>query len=176
MHILTGYDHLLFVSALVIAALSFWEMAKVIAAFTLAHTLTLALSVFNIVRLPSSLVEPVIAASIVFVAVENIVRPSRAHSRARLMVAFGFGLIHGLGFAGGLLDSMEGLPSIGIWVALAAFSIGVELGHQVVVLPLFAIMSAGRKNGASGFQAAAQRYASALIACFGAYYLVIALR
>jgi hypothetical protein len=92
------------------------------------------------------------------------------------MVAFGFGLIHGLGFAGGLLDSMEGLPSIGIWVALAAFSIGVELGHQVVVLPLFAIMSAGRKNGASGFQAAAQRYASALIACFGAYYLVIALR
>ena len=131
MHILTGYDHLLFVSALVIATLSFWEMVKVIAAFTLAHTITLVLSVFDIFRLPPFIVEPVIALSIVFIALENVLAPNRAHSRLRLAVAFGFGLIHGLGFAGGLREAMAGLPSIGIWIALAAFSTGVEIGHQV---------------------------------------------
>ncbi|RYD69814.1 MAG: hypothetical protein EOP84_27735, partial [Verrucomicrobiaceae bacterium] len=99
MHILTGYDHLLFVAALVLATVTAWEMVKVIAAFTLAHTLTLTLSVLDIVRLPSWIVEPIITGSIVFVAVENLFFPNRAHSRMRLALAFGFGLIHGLGFA-----------------------------------------------------------------------------
>ena len=75
MHILTGWDHLLFVSALVIATKSFWEMVKVIAAFTLAHTLTLALCVWGIFRLPAFVVEPVIAFSIIFVALENLLWP-----------------------------------------------------------------------------------------------------
>lgn len=175
MHILTGYDHLLFVSALVIATLSFWEMVKVIAAFTLAHTLTLALSVFAIFRLPPSIVEPTIALSIVLVALENVFRPQRAHSRMRLAVAFGFGLVHGLGFAGGLLDAMAGLPSIGIWIALAAFSLGVEIGHQVVVLPLFSVLSLSRRNLPTGFHPVTLRYGSAAISCGGAYYLVAAL-
>lgn len=174
MHILTGYDHLLFVSALVIATVSFWEMVKVIAAFTLAHTITLALSVFDIFRLPSSIVEPVIALSIVFVAVENIVWPRRSHSRVRLAVAFGFGLVHGLGFAGGLLDAMEGLPAIGTWIALGAFSLGVEIGHQLVVLPLFGMLALGRRRVREGFHAPALRYGSALISLCGAYYLVVA--
>ena len=78
MQILTGYDHLLFVSALVVATLSFWEFVKVIAAFTLAHTITLALSVFDIFRLPPGIVQPVIALNIVFVSLENILRPQRA--------------------------------------------------------------------------------------------------
>ena len=75
MHILTGWDHLLFVSALVLATRSFLEMFKVIAAFTLAHSLTLALCVFGIFRLPSYVVEPVIALSIIFVALENLLNP-----------------------------------------------------------------------------------------------------
>ena len=175
MHILTGYDHLLFVSALVIATLSFWEMVKVIAAFTLAHTITLVLSVFDIFRLPPFIVEPVIALSIVFVALENVLAPNRAHSRLRLAVAFGFGLIHGLGFAGGLRDAMQGLPSTGLWIALAAFSLGVEIGHQVVVLPLFGALALGRRQMRGGFHARALRYGSALISCCGAYYLVVAL-
>lgn len=175
MHILTGYDHLLFVAALVIVTLSVWEMLKVIAAFTLAHTLTLALSVFDLFRLPASIVEPVIALSIVFVAVENLLRPQRAHSRLRLVVAFGFGLVHGLGFAGGLLNAMAGLPSIGIWIALAAFSLGVEIGHQVVVLPLFGLLAFGRRKLRDTFRASLLRYGSATIACCGAYYLVVAL-
>jgi hypothetical protein len=175
MHILTGYDHLLFVSALVIAALSFWEMVKVIAAFTLAHSLTLALSVFNILRLPSYVVEPVIALSIVFVALDNVVFPGHAHSRIRLLVAFGFGLVHGLGFAGGLLDAMSGLPSIGVWIALIAFSLGVEIGHQIVVVPLFAAIAGVRGGVSRTMHAHALRYGSIVISGCGAYYLVVAI-
>lgn len=175
MHILSGWDHLLFVAALVLAAASFWEMVKVIAAFTLAHTITLTLSVFAIFRLPPWVVEPVIALSIIFVAVENIVRPRDAHSWVRLAVAFGFGLIHGLGFAGGLLDAMEGLPRIGTWIALIAFSLGVEVGHQVVVLPLFGVLAAGRQQLHERFTRPALRYGSLLISLCGAYYLYAAL-
>jgi hypothetical protein len=173
MHILTGYDHLLFVSALVLATLSFWEMVKVIAAFTAAHTVTLALSVFDIFRLPSWIVEPVIALSIIFVAMENVLAPRRAHSRERLAIAFGFGLIHGLGFAGGLLEAMEGLPAIGLWIALAAFSLGVEIGHQLVVLPLFGLLAAGRRLLREGVQLPAMRWGSMLISVCGAYYLFV---
>jgi hypothetical protein len=175
MHILTGWDHLLFVAALVIATLNFWEMVKVIAAFTLAHTITLTLSVFAIFRLPPWIVEPVIALSIIFVAVENIVRPRDAHSRVRLAVAFGFGLIHGLGFAGGLLNAMEGLPRIGTWIALIAFSLGVEVGHQVVVLPLFGLLAAGRQQLHERFTRPALRYGSVIISLCGVYYLCVAL-
>ena len=176
MHILTGYDHLLFVAALVIATMSFWEMAKVIAAFTLAHTVTLTLCVFGIFRLPAFVVEPVIALSIIFVALENVFRPHRAHSRARLAVAFGFGLIHGLGFAGGLLDAMAGLPSIGIWIALAAFSLGVEIGHQAAVLPLFGLLTLSRRKLREGLHASLLRCGSAAISCGGVYFLVVAIR
>ncbi len=151
-------------------------MVKVIAAFTLAHTLTLGLSVFNVVRLPSSIVEPVIAASIVFVALQNLLRPQSTHSRARLIVAFGFGLVHGLGFAGGLLDAMEELPSLGIWIALIAFSIGVEIGHQIVVLPLFGVLAVGREKITHHSYFTLLRITSALIACCGGYYLIVALR
>ena len=174
-HILTGYDHLLFIAALVLATRNFLEMFKVIAAFTSAHTLTLALSVFDIIRLPAFVVEPVIALSIVFVAVENIFWPDRAHSPARLAVAFGFGLIHGLGFAGGLLDAMAGLPSIGIWIALGAFSLGVEIGHQTVVLPLFGLLKLSRHKWKSSFSAIWLRCGSGAIAVCGAYYLMVAM-
>ena len=175
MHILTGYDHLLFVCALVLATASFWEMVKVIAAFTLAHTLTLALCVFGIFRLPASVVEPVIALSIVAVALENVLWPQRARSKVRLAVAFGFGLVHGLGFAGGLLDAMAGLPAVGIWIALVAFSCGVECGHQVVVLPLFGLLRVSRHTLHENVQPMVQRYGSAAISCGGAYYLLVAL-
>ena len=173
MHILTGYDHLLFIGALVLATLGFWEMAKVVGTFTVAHTLTLSLSAFDIVRLPPWVVEPVIAASIIFVAVENIVSPQRAHSWLRLGVAFGFGLIHGLGFAGGLRDAMSGLPAAGTWLALGAFSIGVEVGHQAVVLPLFGLLALGRGKLREGFNKSALRWGSAAISACGAYYLFV---
>ena len=172
MHILTGYDHLLFVAALVLATATLWEMVKVIAAFTFAHTLTLVLSVLDLVRLPSSIVEPIISGSIVFVALENLFFPKRAQSRMRLAVAFGFGLIHGLGFAGGLLEAMEGLPALGIGLAILAFSIGVEVGHQVVVLPLFGVLRLGRLQWTPSVDTRVLRFASALITVGGLYFFV----
>ncbi len=146
-----------------------------IAAFTLAHTMTLALSVFGIVRLPSGFVEPVIAVSILFVALENVFFPRRARARVRLAVAFGFGLIHGLGFAGGLLETMTALSGLSVWIALAAFSLGVELGHQVVVLPLFGLLKLGARSRPEARALVAQ-CASAMVAAAGAYFLMMAIR
>jgi len=179
-HILSGYDHLLFVSALVLVAGSFWGMVRVIGAFTLAHTVTLVLSVFGWVRLSSAVVEPAIAASIVCVAVENLLWPGRTGSWMRTVVAFAFGLVHGLGFAGGLLSAMEGLPGTEVLLALAGFSAGVEIGHQMVVLPLCGLVGwAGARWPAgpsrSGAETVLQRYGSAGIGLAGLYYLVLAL-
>ncbi len=176
MHILTGYDHLLFMAGLVLAVASLLDLVKVVTAFTLAHTVTLTLSVLNIVRLPSHIVEPMIAASIVFVAAQNIFFPAQSRGWTRLLVAFGFGLFHGLGFAGGLLDAMEGLPGLAVATAIVAFSLGVELGHQAVVLPLFCGLKALRKNPAATARLAIPRYASAVVCFAGMYYLVAALR
>ena len=175
-HILTGYDHLLFVTALVLGSISFWQMAKVIVAFTTAHSLTLVLCVFGIVRLPSSIIEPLIAVSIVVVALGNLLHPQSRGSHARLAVAFGFGLIHGLGFAGGLLVAMEGLPLIGVSVALIGFSLGVEIGHQAVVIPVFIALSRGRKKLKERTINRLSRYLSVVIAGCGIYYLIVALQ
>jgi hypothetical protein len=175
LHILTGYDHLLFVGALVLAALRFWEMFRVVAAFTLAHTLTLALSALTGFTLPDLVVEPVIAGSIVYVALENLIWPRHAQGRLRLAVAFGFGLVHGLGFAGGLREAMGDLGLGAMLTALAAFSLGVELGHLAVVLPLFGLLQLGVGRWDGPFRRAALRYGSVVISLAGVYYLLHAL-
>lgn len=176
MHILSGWDHLLFMAGLVLAVTSFLDLVKVVTAFTIAHTVTLALSVLNIVRLPSSIVEPIIAASIVFVAVQNVFYPSQSRGWTRLMIAFGFGLFHGLGFAGGLLDAMEGLPGLAVATAIVAFSLGVEIGHQAVVIPLFVGLKSLRGDRSSMQLSAIRRYASVAVCFAGIYYLIAALR
>jgi len=180
MHILTGYDHLLFVSALVLAATGIWDLIKVVSAFTLAHTLTLTLSVFNIVNLSEHIVEPMIAASIVFVAVQNVFWPKRSRGWTRLAIAFAFGLFHGLGFAGGLKDAMADMPSVALWAALIAFSVGVELGHQIVVLPLFAVIQAMKNFKAEvpriAFIDRLRQVASIFISIAGIYYFAQAVK
>ena len=180
-HILTGYDHLLFVSGLVLAAVSFWDLVKVVAAFTLAHTLTLTLCVFNIVNLSSRIVEPMISTSIMLVALQNIFFPKQSTGWARMAIAFGFGLFHGLGFAGGLKDAMSELPAMALWVSLIAFSIGVETGHQIVVIPFFMILRLIRKLQNNNRQpttvfALCRLYGSWAICIAGGYFLVQALR
>ncbi len=180
-HILSGYDHLLFITALALAAVTFWDLIKVVGMFTLAHSVTLTLSVLNIVRLPERVVEPIIAASIVFVAVTNVCWPKRSRGWVRLAVAFFFGLFHGLGFAGGLLDAMSGMAGVAVGVAIVAFSLGVELGHQLVVLPLFFGLKAARATlhndaGRDQWSLGAMRYGSACITVAGVFYLVAALR
>ena len=175
-HILTGYDHLLFVTALALASVTLWDLVKVVSAFTIAHTLTLVLSVLDLVRLPAQVVEPMISASIVFVAVQNIFFPSRARGWLRLAAAFGFGLFHGLGFAGGLLDAMAELPATALASALSSFSLGVEVGHQCVVLPAFLLVWLVRRQGGEARRLVLQRVGSAMIALAGCYYLFSALR
>ena len=138
-HILTGYDHLLFLAALLLPGGRLLTLLEIITAFTLAHSITLALAVLGVVTMPERLIECVIAASIVWVAVENVLLP-RAPSR-RFMISFLFGLVHGFGFASALtaLD----LPRRNLAVALLGFNVGVEAGQALVVgllLPLLVWM------------------------------------
>ncbi|HEX3356992.1 MAG TPA: HupE/UreJ family protein [Tepidisphaeraceae bacterium] len=179
-HILTGYDHLLFVSALVLAATTLWDVVKVVFAFTLAHSITLTLAALNMIHLSERVVEPMIAASIVFVAIQNVFWPRRARGWTRLFAAFLFGLFHGLGFAGGLLDAMRQMPNATMLLAILAFSIGVETGHQMVVLPLFTLLKTARQVKSdvvarTHLSMAFQRIGSAGISMAGVYYLWIAL-
>lgn len=144
-HILTGIDHLLFVLALLIITHSGWKMVKTVTAFTISHSISLTLATLGYVHIPQRPVEAVIALSIVFVAVEILrVRQGKLGltARAPWVVALTFGLMHGLGFAGGLSEA--GLPDGHIPTALLFFSIGVETGHFLfigLVLSLIAIMS-----------------------------------
>jgi hypothetical protein len=178
LHILSGYDHLLFIAALALAVTTLWDLVKVVSAFTLAHSLTLTLSVLNVVRLPEQIVEPMIAASIVLVALENVIGPQRGRGAGRLLVAFFFGLFHGLGFAGGLLSAMDGMAALATGLAIVAFSLGVEVGHQMVVLPMFFGLAYVRRRTASlaaGVPAGVVRYGSAGILVAGMFYLIAAL-
>jgi hypothetical protein len=142
----------------------------------LAHTVTLALATLGWVRLPSALVEPLIAGSIVVVGIENCFWPRRASGIGRYGVAFGFGLMHGLGFAGGLLEAMAGLPGTQMSWALVGFSVGVETGHLMVVTPLFLILKLlARRESSETLPPVWIRAASALVAVAGTVYLVRAL-
>jgi len=129
-HILSGIDHLLFVLCLTLIIGSGWTLIKTITAFTIAHSITLALSTFGVVRVSQAPVEAVIALSIVFLARELMLLRRGAPgltSRAPWLVAFVFGLLHGLGFAGALREI--GLPTGDIPLALLAFNLGVEAGQ-----------------------------------------------
>jgi hydrogenase/urease accessory protein HupE len=128
-HILTGYDHLLFLFGLLIMGGSLRSTVRIITSFTVAHSLTLALATFNVVHLPSRIVEPLIAASIIYVGLENLWRQDLQH---RWLLTFGFGLIHGLGFASVLRDL--GLGESGAVLPLLAFNSGVELGQMAIAL------------------------------------------
>jgi hydrogenase/urease accessory protein HupE len=128
-HIIGGIDHLLFLLALLALSTSLWQTVKIVTAFTVAHSITLSLAVLGLVDVPSSIVEPLIAASIVWVAVENLVAPAGAGRR--WLIAAIFGLVHGLGFASAL--SELGLSRDALVRALIGFNIGVELGQLAFV-------------------------------------------
>ncbi|WP_193165005.1 HupE/UreJ family protein [Microbulbifer hainanensis] len=134
-HILLGIDHLLFVLALILLVTGGRQLLGTITAFTLAHSITLAAAVLGIVSVHQAPVEAVIALSIVFVATE-ILHKLRGRStlaiRKPWLVAFGFGLLHGLGFAGALADI--GVPQDAIPLSLAMFNIGVEAGQLLFIV------------------------------------------
>ncbi|HWV38342.1 MAG TPA: HupE/UreJ family protein [Vulgatibacter sp.] len=166
-HVVSGYDHLLFLAAIAVVATRLGDLALAITAFTVAHSITLGLAALEIVSLPPALVEPAIAASILFVAVENVLR--RDPRRGRAALTFAFGLVHGFGFASVLAEQGVGAGG-GALAALAGFNLGVEAGQLTVVLAaLVPILLARRRRW---FAPVAVPGASAAIGFFGAYWLV----
>ncbi len=130
-HIITGYDHVLFLISLLMLGAGLRGLLKIVTAFTVAHSITLSLAVLNIVALPTRWIESAIAASIIYVAADNLRRQQSA-VRSRWLITFGFGLVHGLGFAS-ILRELD-LPRAGVVTSLVSFNMGVEIGQIAVVV------------------------------------------
>jgi hydrogenase/urease accessory protein HupE len=141
-HILIGPDHLLFLVGLLLLGGSLRQLALVVTAFTLAHSLTLTLAVFGLVNVPSRVVEPAIALSIVYVGIDNLM--VRSGRDLRPWIALGFGLIHGFGFAS-VLREMD-LPRRSLGWSLFSFNVGVEIGQLTVVLVVASALAALRSR------------------------------
>lgn len=171
-HIFLGYDHIAFLVAVMLWARKPIPVIKIVSAFTVAHSITLSLAALDLVVIPSRIVESAIAASIVFVAVENFF--SRDIDR-RWRIAFLFGLVHGFGFASVLREI--GLPPKAIVPALAAFNIGVEIGQVAIVaivLPVLGLLDRfTAADRSEPVRAARVVYAaSAVISLLGFYWLL----
>jgi len=162
-----GPDHILFVLGIFLLSRRLKDILKQVTAFTVAHTLTLGLSIYGIVSLPASIVEPLIALSIVFVAVENVVTPEMRPSR--LALVFAFGLLHGLGFAGVL--SQLGLPRSEFVTALLSFNLGVE-GGQLAVIGIATLLLGLPFRQRGWYRQRVVVPASCLIAAVGLYWSV----
>jgi hypothetical protein len=162
-HIFLGYDHICFLIALIIVS-KFREVVKIVTSFTIAHSITLILATLQVVSLPARLVEASIAATIVYVALENLWVKDTKH---RWWLTFCFGLVHGFGFAGVLREM--GLPTIGLVRCLLAFNVGVEVGQLAIataLLPL-AMFLARWKHGRKVVVAI-----SILLALFGTAWFI----
>jgi hydrogenase/urease accessory protein HupE len=162
-----GPDHILFVLGIFLLSRRVKPILQQVTAFTVAHTLTLGLSIYGMVSLPPAIVEPLIALSIVFVAVENILTPELKPSRIALV--FAFGLLHGLGFAGVL--SELGLPRSEFLTALLSFNVGVE-GGQLAVIAIAFLLLALPFRGQSWYRQRIVVPASCLIAAVGLYWSI----
>jgi len=134
-HIFTGYDHIAFIVTLMVALTRWRQLAVIVTSFTAAHSVTLALATFGLVTLPARFVEPLIALSVLVVAVDALLRPQ---APARNAMAFGFGLVHGLGLSNVLRDL--GLSGRELVPALLGFNLGVEIGQLAIVAPLFVVL------------------------------------
>jgi hydrogenase/urease accessory protein HupE len=167
-HILTGYDHLLFLCALLLSMRRVRSMLGIVTAFTLSHSVTLALAAFDIVLIPSSIVEPLIAASIIAACVANLVR--REQALDRYWMAACFGLIHGFGFAGALREATLAQTGAALLLPLAGFNLGVEAGQLLVAALLIPLLLLARR------QATIARYAlpalSTAIILVSSYWLL----
>jgi hydrogenase/urease accessory protein HupE len=140
-HIFIGFDHLAFLLALLLGARRLREIVLVVTSFTIAHSLTLLLAALEIVSVPSRLTESMIAASIVYVAVENLAVKRTDH---RWVLSFLFGLVHGLGFSTVLRGYLEGFDSI--LLPVVSFNVGVELGQLAVLAVVFPLMEGLRRR------------------------------
>jgi len=161
-----GLDHILFVLGIFFSSLLFRSLLWQVTAFTLAHTITLALSALGFVQIPGSIVEPIIALSIVWIAIENCL--FKQTSKWRPLIVFGFGLLHGLGFASVLNE--YGLPKANFISSLLAFNIGVELGQLMVLLAAALLVWFIRKK--EWYRNRVQIPASLMIALIGLFWFI----
>ena len=137
-HILPlGLDHILFVLGIFLLSTRLSPLLWQVTMFTLAHSITLTLAMFDLVKLPAQIVEPLIALSIAYVAIENIFKTSL--HKSRLWIVFAFGLLHGMGFASVLAEF--GMPTDGFALPLISFNLGIELGQVAVVLGAYLLLS-----------------------------------
>jgi hydrogenase/urease accessory protein HupE len=166
-HIMTGYDHICFLLAVVLWATRAWPVVKIVTAFTISHSITLTLAALQIVEIPSRLTEAAIALSIIYVALENFYT-RKVDGRWR--DTFFFGFVHGFGFASGLIEM--GVPQRAIVPALASFNLGVEAGQIAVVMvfvPLLVFIDRTFFKGERNPRLV--QVLSAMIAVAGAYWL-----
>lgn len=166
-HIMTGYDHLCFLLAVVLWASRAWPVVKIVTAFTISHSITLTLAALQLVNIPNAWTETAIALSIIYVALENFV--SRK-VEGRWRDTFFFGLVHGFGFASGLTEM--GVPQRAIVPALASFNLGVEFGQigvVMLVVPLLVLIDKRFFHGRRDPRLV--RFFSGVIACLGAWWL-----
>ena len=166
-HISSGYDHLLFLAALLLGVRRAASIAKTVTAFTVAHSVTLALAVLNIFRAPAAIVEPLIALSIVFVGLENLLRDP---PDSRWKMTFTFGLVHGFGFASALQELGIGASSTGVLTPLASFNAGVETGQLAIAMLFWPLISS--LNARPALRVRLSPVLSALVATAGAYWVV----
>lgn len=162
-HILLGLDHVLFVVALILGAQSFKSLLQVTSMFTVAHSVTLVSTLLGGITVPAMVVEPLIALSIAFVAVENLL----GSTRHRLPVVFGFGLLHGLGFAGSLRITDQVSPEL--LVSLLSFNVGIETGQALLLLAVFPLVLLVRRTRLS---VPVVRSATGVVAAFGTFWFV----
>jgi len=168
-HIWTGYDHLLFLFALLVVCRSFKSIVAIITCFTLAHSTTLALATLNVVNLPSRFTEPAIAATIVFVGLENLINRG-AEPPGRWALTFAFGLIHGFGFASVLRELGVGEGGTGIAMPLFTFNAGVEIGQIAIASVVLPVVWRLRKN--EKFVTRGVPALSAIVAAAGLYWVL----
>jgi hydrogenase/urease accessory protein HupE len=168
-HIWTGYDHLLFLFGLLVVCRHFKSIFAIISCFTIAHSITLALATLKIVVLPSRVTEPAIAASILFVGLENLIRHG-AEPKGRWALTFTFGLIHGFGFANALSDLGVGANGRGIAIPLFTFNLGVEIGQITIAAIVLPIVWRLRRN--PGFVRTGVSALSTVVAAAGLYWFL----
>jgi hydrogenase/urease accessory protein HupE len=162
-HILLGLDHVLFVVALILGAQNLRSLVQVISMFTVAHSVTLVSTLLGGIDVPAVIVEPLIALSIAFVAVENLL----GCTRHRLPVVFGFGLLHGLGFAGSLRITDAVSPEL--LASLLSFNVGIEVGQALLLFAVFPLLLLIRRTRLA---VPAVRTATGVVAAFGLFWFV----
>jgi hypothetical protein len=166
-HIAGGYDHLLFLAGMLLVVRTFGQAAAIITAFSAAHALALVLACLGWLSVPAAIVEPLIAASVVWVGIENVVR---REVPGRWLPAFGFGLVHGLGFASALAELGVGGTPAALAARLAFFNAGIEIGQLALAAAIVPVLYLARRSPVTF---AWTRVAGSIgVACAGAYWMV----